>query len=285
MSEKIFITGVNGQLGKALSKEFPEATVASREDLDISDEEQVNAVDWKKYDTLINAAAYVNADHSETPEGSRKTWEANAVGPRNLAKTALANNLHLIHFSSEYVFDGKNENHSESEAFSPLSVYGQTKAAGDLAVSLVPEHHILRTTWVVGDGHNFVKTMKKLADVRIDPKVVDDQFGRLTFTSELARAVRHIIVKSVDSGTYNLSNSGKVRSWAEIAALTFEMSGHDASRVKPVTTTEYMKDKEHFAPRPKNSDLNLTKMQLTGFESRDYELLMQEYIDNLESSV
>ena len=192
MSERILITGGNGQLGKALSQEYKDATSLDKTDLDIADMKQVEAIDWRRFNTIINAAAYVNADHSETPEGRKITWESNAIGPRNLAKIALKHNLHLIHVSSEYVYDGETDNHLETEIFSPLSVYGQTKAAADLAVSLVPNHHILRTSWVVGDGHNFIKTMKNLGDMRIDPKVVDDQYGRLTFTSELTRAVNHI---------------------------------------------------------------------------------------------
>ena len=283
MSERFLITGSGGQLGKALSEAYPDATALDRSALDIADRDQVEAVDWSQFDVVINAAAYVNADHSETEEGREVTWKANAEGPRNLAKVALKHNLHLIHFSSEYVFNGIQQNHSEDESFTPLSVYGQAKAAGDLAVSLVPNHHIFRTTWVVGEGHNFVKTMKTLADMRIDPKVVDDQFGRLTFTSELVRAVDHVLDKNVDSGTYNLSNSGKVRSWAEIAALTFENAGHDSDRVKPVSTDEYKHNKIPFAPRPTYSDLDLTKIQLTGFKSLDYEPLMKTYINSLKS--
>lgn len=278
---KAAILGSNGQLGRELAKQYPEADVFSREDLDISDSDRVEAVNWSDYDTIINAAAYVNADNSETPEGRRITWLANAVGPRNLARVAIENNLHLIHFSSEYVFDGTEENHTEDEPFSPISVYGEAKAAADLAVSLVPKHHILRTTWVVGDGHNFVKTMKRLADMRIDPEVVNDQFGRLTFTSELVRAVDHLISNDVSSGTYNLSNSGKIKSWAEIAGDTFEIAGYDRSRVKPISTDQYKQGKAHFAPRPTHSDLDLSKIQDTGFKSHSYEPLMKAYIESL----
>lgn len=276
------ILGSNGQLGRELVKNYPAADAYDHEDLDISDASQVDGIDWTQYDTIINAAAYVNADHSETPEGEAITWKANFEGPRNLARVAIQNNLHLIHFSSEYVFNGEISNHSEDEPFSPLSVYGKTKAAADAVVSEVPNHHIFRTTWVVGDGHNFVKTMARLAEMRIDPKVVDDQFGRLTFTSELVRAVDYVMNNTVASGTYNLSNSGKIRSWADIAALTYEMAGHDPSRVVPVTTAEYSSDKKNFAPRPTHSDLDLSKIQETGFVSEDYEPLMREYIQSLE---
>jgi dTDP-4-dehydrorhamnose 3,5-epimerase len=283
--KRIFITGRNGQLGKALVEKYPEATAKSREELDISDIDQVRSINWSDYDVIINAAAYVNADHSETQEGREKTWKANTVGPRNLTEVALANDLHLIHVSSEYVFDGIKANHDEQEAFTPLSVYGQAKAASDLIVSLVPKHHILRTTWVVGDGHNFVKTMTNLAHMRVDPKVVNDQFGRLTFVSELVRAIDHILKTKVEYGTYNVSNDGKIRSWAELAARVFELAGHDKERVKFITTDEYKKDKQYFAPRPINSDLNLSKLQKTGFESQDYEPLLQDYISNLAKAV
>jgi dTDP-4-dehydrorhamnose reductase len=278
----IAILGSNGQLGRELVKHYPSADAYGHKDLDISDPVQVDGINWSQYDTIINAAAYVNADNSQTPEGEILTWKANFLGPTNLAKVAIKNNLHLIHFSSEYVFNGDISNHSEDEPFSPLSVYGKTKAAADEVVSKVPNHHILRTTWVVGDGHNFVKTMTKLADMRIDPKVVDDQFGRITFTSELVRAVDHILNNEVATGTYNLSNSGKIRSWADIAALTYEMAGHDPSRVIPISTAEYSSDKKNFAPRPTHSDLDLSKIQATGFVSEDYEPLMQSYIDGLE---
>lgn len=281
MAKRIFITGRNGQLGKALVGAFPHATAMGKDELDISNNHQVRNVKWSDYDVIINAAAYVNADHAETEEGREMTWKANAMGPRNLAEAAIVNNLHLIHVSSEYVFDGSKQNHSEDEPYSPLSVYGQAKVAGDIAVSLVPRHHILRVSWVVGDGHNFVKTMKNLAEMRIDPKVVNDQFGRLTFTSEIVRAIEHILKLDVPSGVYNLSNSGKVKSWAEIAADTFEIAGHERDRVKFITTDEYKKDKEVFAPRPQYSDMDLSKIQATGFESMDYKPLLAQYVMSL----
>lgn len=281
MSNRYLITGCNGQLGQALQRAYPKATAVGREELDISDEGQVQGIDWLKYDVIINAAAYVNADHSETDDGRKRTWQSNAVGPRNLAKAAIKNDIHLIHVSSEYVFDGTIKNHSEDEPFTPLSVYGQTKSAGDIVVSLVPKHHILRTSWVVGDGHNFVKTMKNLADMRINPNVVDDQYGRLTFASELVRAIDFIIENNVEYGTYNLSNSGDIKSWAEIAEDVFELAGHDRDRVNPISTEEYKMNKHPFAPRPTYSDMDLAKIQRAGFENRDYAPLLKIYIQEL----
>ena len=282
MSKRYLITGCDGQLGRALVKAYPEATATNRSMLDISDLEQVKAFKWSDYDVIINAAAYVNADDSQTAEGREKTWRANAVGPRNLAMAAIEHDLHLVHFSSEYVFDGTQENHTEVEPVSPLSVYGQTKAAGDIAVGLVPKHYILRISWVVGEGHNFVKTMARLAGMRIDPKVVNDQFGRLSFTQEIVRALDHLLRHDAPYGTYNASNPGKIKSWAEIAADTFEFAGHERNRVAFISTDEYKADKAHFAPRPTHSDLDLSKLQATGFVSQDYAPMMEAYIGSLE---
>ena len=283
MSKRYVILGAGGQLGKALCTMFPDSKALSREELDIADGVQVRVFDWSKYDMIINAAAYVNADDSETYEGRIKTWRVNAGGVRNLADAAIKNNKTLIHYSSEYVFDGRRKNHAEDEPLSPLSVYGQTKAASELIASSVPKHYILRTTWVVGDGHNFPKTMKRLADMRINPKVVNDQFGRLTFASEIARATKHLLDVSADFGIYNITNSGPIKSWYEIASDVFEYAGYDRERVSAVSTKEYAADKTSFAPRPVNSDLDLTKLQKTGFEPRNFELALREYIKQLSN--
>lgn len=281
LSKEYVITGGDGQLGRALREKYPQATALTRDQLDITDTEQLQGYDWSAYSTIINAAAYVNADGAEHSSGRMKAWSVNAQGPRNLAKVAIDNGLRLVHFSSEYVFDGTKQNHSEHEPLAPLSVYGQAKAAGDLAVSLVPNHYNIRTTWVVGDGHNFVKTMKRLAEMRIDPSVVDDQYGRLTFTSELSRAVDFLINNDAPSGLYNVTNTGPIKSWYEIAADTFELAGFDRNRVKPVTTDEYSDGKDYFAPRPKYSDLDLSKIQSLGFRSLDYTNALEEYISKL----
>lgn len=284
MSKKYVILGAGGQLGKALCAMFPDSKALSREELDIADGVQVRVFDWSKYDMIINAAAYVNADDSETYEGRIKTWRVNAGGVRNLADAAIKNNKTLIHYSSEYVFDGRRKNHAEDEPLSPLSVYGQTKAASELIASSVPKHYILRTTWVVGDGHNFPKTMKRLADMRINPKVVNDQFGRLTFASDIARATKFFLDNKVAYGLYNVTNEGPVKSWYEIAADVFEYAGYDRSRVQPISTEEYAASKPGFAPRPLNSDMDLSKLRQTGFVPSDYTEMLKEYVNQLSTN-
>ena len=284
MSKRYVILGAGGQLGKALCTMFPDSKALSREELDIADGVQVRVFDWSKYDMIINAAAYVNADDSETYEGRIKTWRVNAGGVRNLADAAIKNNKTLIHYSSEYVFDGRRKNHAEDEPLSPLSVYGLTKAASELIASSVPKHYILRTTWVVGDGHNFPKTMKRLADMRINPKVVNDQFGRLTFASDIARATKFFLDNKVAYGLYNVTNEGPVKSWYEIAADVFEYAGYDRSRVQPISTEEYAASKPGFAPRPLNSDMDLSKLRQTGFVPSDYTEMLKEYVKQLSTN-
>ena len=284
MSKKYVILGANGQLGKALRVMFPNAKALSRQELDIANEAQVNMFDWSKYDVILNAAALVNADGSETLELRAKTWLANAYGPRNLAKVAIEQNKTLVHYSSDYVWDGREKNHQDDEVVAPLLVYGESKAAGDLAVSLVPKHYIMRVSWVVGDGHNMPKTMKNLADMRINPKVVNDQFGRLTFASEIARATKYFLDNKVAYGLYNVTNEGPVKSWYEIAADVFEYAGYDRSRVQPISTEEYAASKPGFAPRPLNSDMDLSKLRQTGFVPSDYTEMLKEYVKRLSTN-
>ena len=282
MSKSYVIIGAYGQLGLALHAEYPDAVAVDRDKLDITDMDSLQGFDWNGVDAIINAAAYTNVDGAETPDGRVLSWRINAVGVRNLAEIATLHDLRLIHISSDYVFDGSKENHLEDEPFSPLSVYGANKAAGDIAVSLVPKHYILRTSWVVGDGNNFVKTMFGLAQKGVQPSVVNDQFGRLTFTSELVRAIDHLLQTDSPNGVYNVTDSGPIKSWFDIAADVYELAGYNRSSVTGVTTAEYYAGKEFIAPRPKHSDLNMTKIQKTGFVSQDYETVLKEYVNKLK---
>ena len=147
-----------------------------------------------------------------------------------LAKIADEHHLTLVHYSTDYVFDGTAEEHTEDEPFSPLGVYAQAKAAGDIAVATARRHYVLRTSWVIGDGKNFVRTMQTLAGNGVSPTVVSDQVGRLTFTDELARATVHLLGSAAAYGTYNVSNGGPPMSWADIAGAVFERSGRVGSR-------------------------------------------------------
>ena len=277
---KIFIAGANGQLGLALRQKYPKAQFADISELDITNRDSVANFDWSSINIIINAAAYTNVDGAETNEGRIISWAVNASALAHLAEIASKHDITLVHISSDYVFDGSLQIHTEDEPLSPLSVYGASKAAGDLLAATTDKHYILRTSWVIGDGHNFVKTMIDLAKKNFSPTVVSDQIGRLTFTSELVRAIDHLLVNNCDFGTYNVSNDGKSVSWADITRTIFTILDRNDLTVTNVSTEEYYKDKSGIAPRPLNSTLGLTKIQSTGFVSRDWNDDLKEYIQS-----
>jgi dTDP-4-dehydrorhamnose reductase len=273
----IFIAGVGGQLGTALKQKYPGACSADMNELDITQSQSVNDYDWSGIKFILNAAAYTNVDGAETPEGRIAAWKVNASAVSNLVKLAQKHDMTLLHISTDYVFDGTKPKHEEGENFSPLSVYGETKAAGDLLVSLLPKHYILRTSWVIGEGKNFVRTMLGLGQKGIEPTVVADQLGRLTFTSELVRAADHLLCKQAEYGTYNVSNRGKVASWSDITRHIFKIAGFELT-VNDATTADYYKGKSRIAPRPLNSTFNLSKIESVGFRPSDWEEELNKYV-------
>lgn len=276
-SSKILITGRSGQLGRALSEYYPSATSFDSSQLNITKKNDLEKIDWSLFEVIINAAAYTNVDNAETPEGRILAWEVNAKGTKNLADIAQKHDLTLIHTSTDYVFDGTNKSHDEEEPFSPINVYGQSKAAGDLVASMVPKYYLLRTSWVIGDGKNFVQTMIELAKKSIEPKIVADQIGRPTFTKELTRIIDHLINNQPEYGTYNASNSGPATSWADLTRLIFKLGNYDLS-VEDISTEEYFREKPQAAKRPLNSLFNLDKLQLTGFNSNDWQDDLKSYL-------
>ncbi|MEK7603341.1 MAG: NAD(P)-dependent oxidoreductase [Patescibacteria group bacterium] len=279
----IFIIGANGQLGTALRQKYPNAKSADIKELDITNKESVDTFDWTGIKTILNAAAYTNVDGAETPNGRVIAWAVNAVAIGNLVNPARRNGMTIVHISTDYVFDGTKIPHDEGEPFSPLSVYGASKAAGDLIVAGIDEHYILRTSWVIGEGKNFVRTMLELGKSGISPTVVSDQTGRPTFTSELVRAIDHLLTTKAPFGTYNVSNAGKIISWANLARKIFEIAGYDGILVTDATSQEYFASKPGVAPRPIQGALNLSKIQSTGYKSNDWQSELRSYIKEDES--
>lgn len=167
---------------------------------DMSDPEACSEYDWSLCGTVINCGACTAVVKAETPEGRVVARKANATCPALFARTCAGRGTTLPHVSSDYAFDGTAEVHDEDEPLSPLSVYGQTKADGDIVVAGCSRRYIMRSSWVIGEGHNFVKTMKGLSDRGADPEdkldkitVVDDQLGRLTFTRDMAASIFHVL--------------------------------------------------------------------------------------------
>lgn len=280
---KTLVLGANGQLGRALRTEFgddPSIEYATRADLDITSPELASARRWRDYGVIVNAAAHTAVDDAETAEGRAQAWSANVAGVAALARVATENGVTLVHVSSDYVFDGARSGpYTETDGMCPLGVYGQTKAAGDALVQTVPRHYIVRTSWVIGDGKNFVRTMLSLAERGIDPSVVDDQTGRLSFTDDIARGIRHLVESAAPHGTYNLTSSGDASTWAGIARRVYELAGHDPARVGGTTTEAYFAGAAGpVAPRPANSVLDLAKITETGFTPSDGDERLSRYV-------
>lgn len=289
--KRTLVTGCNGQLGHAIRAYVEQHGLHGFEctdidEFDFSDPSAYEQFDWSLYGTIINAGAFTAVDKAETQEGRPIAWKANAQGPALLAKVAAEHNITLVHVSSDYVFDGTQDEHSEEETFSPLGVYGQTKAAGDIAVANAPQHYIVRSSWVIGDGHNFVKTMMALSKRVADPDdsltqvtVVDDQYGRLTFTDEMVHAIFFLLDSGAPYGTYNLTGSGAIASWADIAADVFEQTSGNRDAVKPVSTEEYYKNATAVvSPRPEHSALCLQKIESQGFMPQDWQQTLTQYV-------
>lgn len=293
------VTGCNGQLGRAVHALAEERGLAEWFDycdidtFDLSDPAAYRGIDWSLYGTVVNCGAYTAVDKAETPEGRVTCWRANATGPALMARVCAEHGITLVHVSSDYVFDGTRELHPEDEPFAPMGVYGQSKAAGDLAVGGCPKHYIARSSWVIGDGRNFVKTMMGLSD-RVaageipQVTVVDDQVGRLSFTRDMAEGIFWLLgyregdvepSSPAPYGTYNLTGSGEPKSWAQIAKRVFELANGNADKVVPVATADYYAGVAGpVSPRPEHSAMDLSKTVAIGFNPPDWEQELDEYV-------
>lgn len=272
-----FITGAAGQLGTALRQQYPEAKSADIQELDITSRDSVLKYDWKNIDCIINAAAYTNVDGAETPEGRIASWQVNAMAVGHLVEVATKFNITLVHVSTDYVFHGSQNPHTENEPLSPLSSYGASKAAGDLVLAQAPKYYLLRTSWLIGEGSNFVRTMLQLGQKGVDPIVVADQVGRPTFTAELVRGIDHLLSTKAPYGIYNITNSGDEVSWASLTREIFKEAGLDR-KVNDTTTAEYFATKEGVAERPLNSTFDLAKIESTGFKPKDWRDDLKKYL-------
>jgi len=288
----ILITGTHGQLGNecldAATRE-PNWTVIGlgREELDFKDLEGIQEVmDDYKPDIIINCAAYTAVDKSETEMDLANLINAKAVG--KLAEWSDENDALLVHISTDYVFNGEGERpYLESDPTQPINQYGASKLMGEKAAFENDKHTvILRTSWVYSEyGHNFVKTMLRLADERGEVRVVEDQQGSPTYAHDLAEGIFAVIrkylvndcEKSTVGGIYNYANQG-VTSWYGFANKIFELA-NTTCKVIPVTSSEFPTP----AKRPRYSVLNTEKYQKT-FESKipDWEDGLRRCLRNMQ---
>ena len=264
-SLSVLITGANGQLGTALRQEAAlshhQFIFASRAVLPTDQEDAVNAFfDQHHIDVCINCAAYTAVDKAETEPGA--AYLANATATANLAKACAAQGSTLIHFSTDYVFDGQGTApYKEDHAIAPINTYGASKYKGEvLAMEHCADTIIIRTSWVyAAQGHNFVRTMLRLMKEKTTLNVVNDQLGSPTYANDLAAAILHLLNSDLKqkTGVYHYCNSGTA-TWYDFAIAIKELSGSTCT-VHPVPTSAYPTP----ARRPAYSVLDTDKIRST----------------------
>ncbi len=276
--KKILVTGCNGQLGKAIQKEYEseaaELILTDVADLDITDNAQVlQFVREHKPQVIMNCAAHTAVDLCE--EQWDLAYRINAIGPRNLAIAATQTGAKLMHISTDYVFSGDGDHpYTEFDPVGPNSAYGKTKLEGERFVQQFAKNYfIIRTAWLYGDGKNFVKTMLKLAGTRDNVSVVKDQFGSPTSAAELAKMMHHL-EPTENYGLFHGTCEGSC-SWADFADEIFRLAGLP-TKVNHITTEEY----GSATRRPAYSVLDNYMLRLTtDFRMADWQDAIREYME------
>jgi dTDP-4-dehydrorhamnose reductase len=272
---KILLTGKDGQVGFALHKKLAslgEVIATNRDMLDLGDPEEIRAfIDKTKPDIIINPAAYTRVDQAESE--LELASQINAVAPQMLANKASELHIPIIHFSTDYVFDGlKHDPYIETDEANPQSAYGQTKWDGEEWIRNHKKHIILRTSWVFSNhGQNFLKTIMKLVQEKTSLNVVSDQIGTPT-SSEALADVTYKIVEAIfndpnfkDFGTYHITLDGETNWYRYACFITDEAKRlglqtlMTSKEIKPISSDAY----PTLAKRPMNSRLDTTKIKKT----------------------
>jgi len=260
-------------LGQSLCDVFAssELTCWDKEDIDITQEQEVQEKIFKlRPDIVINAAAYTNVDGAE--EEKEAAFVINETGVKNIAQAAKDLDATLVHYSTDYVFSGtKSDGYAENDPPGPsVNAYGDSKLAGERALKEVGvKFFLIRTAWLYGaGGKNFVDTMLTLAQSNQELKVVDDQHGSPTYTKDLAKATKQLLVEDYEPGIYHITNNGVV-TWHGFAKEIFKITDQDIE-VKPVTSEEFVRP----AKRPEWSVL---KNEI-GPEVRGWQAALADYL-------
>jgi len=275
---KILILGAKGMLGQDLAKVSADfdLTLWDKEEIDIAEEYQIKTkIGTLKPEIIINCAAYTAVDDCETNKDLALRVNSQAVG--YLAQTARKIGAVLVHISTDYVFDGKNEKGypEDSLALDPINFYGQSKLFGEkMLQNLTEKYYLIRTSWLYGQGgKNFVNTMLKLGKEKEELKVVNDQFGKPTFTVDLAKQILYILNNNLPFGIFHVTNETKEGgiTWYEYAQKIFELAKLNI-KVIPCTSQEFPRP----ARRPAYSALINTKLP----KMREWQVALKEYLSN-----
>ena len=297
---KVLVTGTSGQLGYDVMMELErrghEGIGADRSDteakfphvqLDITNRERVFEVMREvQPDAVIHCAAWTNVDGAEAPENYDKVMAVNAKGTRNLAEACREFGAKCMYISTDYVFNGEGSEpwQPDCKEYAPLNVYGESKLAGELAVTeTLDNYFVVRIAWVFGkNGKNFIKTMIEVGRSHDEVTVVSDQVGTPTYTFDLARLLVDMI-ETDKYGYYHATNEGGYISWADFAKEIYRVADMDV-KVVPVTTAEYeAKAGKTVAKRPFNSRLDKTKLVDAGFRPLpDWKDAVGRYIKEMQ---
>ncbi|MBW1708983.1 MAG: dTDP-4-dehydrorhamnose reductase [Deltaproteobacteria bacterium] len=274
----ILILGAQGLIGSALMEVLADKNPIGLDmpECDVTRPDQVNET-FKRFQggVVINATGYTNVDGCESARDEAE--KLNSEAPGMLARAAREHGALLVHLSTDFIFDGTLDRpYREDDSPNPLSVYGRTKLAGEEAVrSEAGDWLIVRTAWVFGhQGHDFIRTMIKLAQDRKDLRVVNDQTGCPTYSLDISQGLTKLIEADA-RGTFHLVNSGQT-TWFNLARCALDMAGFEEVPIKPVTTQEFARP----AVRPFCSVLDITKYRkLTGDTPRSWDKALKAALE------
>lgn len=276
----VLITGGNGQLGTELKKLLDEQGVnyisADAKEMDITDSATVDKFVAKvKPEVIYHCAAYTAVDKAED-EGKELNQLINVDGTANVAKAAEANNATIVYISTDYIFDGnKKTEYKVDDVPNPQNEYGRAKYEGELEIQkYASKYYIIRTSWVYGEfGANFVFTMQKLAKTHPKLTIVDDQYGRPTWTRDLAEFMTFIVEKKAEYGVYHFSNDNSC-TWYEFAT---EILKDIDVEIAPVDSSAFPQK----AKRPEHSIMDLSKTKALAYQIPTWQDSLKNMLNSL----
>lgn len=290
----ILITGADGQLGTCILEEVRTQFIKEQSEnkyfytdvniLDITDKKSIeDYVADNGIDIIVNCAAYTNVERAEDYE-KEKAHLINFYGVKNIAEVCQDRDLHFIHISTDFVFNGEdNKPYDENHACAPINVYGWTKYFGENEAHCCDNFTIIRTAWLYSEyGNNFFKTMLNRINNKQETTVICDQIGTPTYAKDLARFIIHLIEKEdlfKCKGIYHFTNQG-CASWYDFAAAIEKFTTSKIEYIKPCLTKDY----KTMAERPKYSVLGKERLNEFDFKQRHWMEALCECIDNYEKN-
>lgn len=289
MSQRILITGGNGQLGRGFAAIWPEATILNRAQLDFtgSAEQIIATIKHYKPEVVINCGAYTAVDQADAEPDLAMQVNGTAVEAMVAACKEL--DAWFIQLSTDYVLNPNHPagatNRQADETPAPANMYGRSKLKGETAALSYEHGRVIRTSWVFGDGKNFVQTMHTLGQTKDELTVVSDQIGRPTYAPDLAVAIKALVDANKLEAlppVLHIQNDGPEVSWAGLARAIMADMG-SKTRITDVSTAEFAASKDHFAARPRLSVFDLAPLTHLGVSMPDWRDSLKAYLADLGS--